>query len=95
MILDIATLELVIAAILAVNVCLFLLYGYDKRQACRDGWRIPEKTLLLWSCAGPFGAIAGMGLFRHKTQKMKFALIVPGLAILQLIAAAAIVMGFP
>jgi uncharacterized membrane protein YsdA (DUF1294 family) len=37
-----------------------------------DRYRIKESTLLISGLLGPFGALAGMKLFRHKTRKMKF-----------------------
>jgi uncharacterized membrane protein YsdA (DUF1294 family) len=47
----------------------------DKRRA-RDGlWRISEAMLLAFAFLGPFGALAAMKVFRHKTQKTKFVLV--------------------
>ena len=60
------------------NISVFLLYGYDKLQAKRGRRRVSEFALLL--CAflmGSAGALIGMELFRHKTQHMKFKLLVP------------------
>lgn len=68
-----------------VNGGIFLLYGYDKLQAQRDKWRISEKNLLIGSIFGPFGAFMAMQIFRHKTQKMKFSLLVPIFMILHVI----------
>jgi uncharacterized membrane protein YsdA (DUF1294 family) len=60
----------------------FVVYGYDKRQARRDGRRIPEQRLHLLALAGGFpGAYLGQQYFRHKTQKTSFA-IVTGAALL-------------
>jgi len=51
----------------------FLLFGYDKFQAKRNGWRIPERVLLgLTLFGGGIGGLAGMLLFRHKTRKTFF-----------------------
>jgi uncharacterized membrane protein YsdA (DUF1294 family) len=68
-----------------VNVGIFLLYGYDKLQARRDKWRISEKNLLIGSVFGPFGAFLAMQTFRHKTQKIRFSLIIPIIMILHVI----------
>ena len=68
-----------------VNLCVFLLYGIDKRRAVRHEWRISEKTLLLSAAAGVFGAMAGIWGIRHKTQKPKFYLGVPGIFVLEVI----------
>ena len=58
-----------------VNGCAFVAYAYDKKKAKTAGWRTSENLLLLYAMAGPFGACAGMKVFRHKTQKMKFYLV--------------------
>ena len=68
---------LLISALFAVNTFVFLLYGLDKLQAQRRGWRVSEQALLFSSIAGPFGAFAGMQFFRHKTKKTVFLLSVP------------------
>ena len=60
------------------NIIVFIIYGADKLKAKRGARRIPEKTLLL--CAllmGGVGAGSGMLLFHHKTQKIKFTVLVP------------------
>jgi uncharacterized membrane protein YsdA (DUF1294 family) len=76
---------LLITAVFAINTVVFLLYGYDKQQAQRHGWRISERVLLLSSIAGPFGAFAGMQFFRHKTKKTIFLLSVPILLLVQVV----------
>ena len=51
----------------------FLLFGYDKFQANRNGWRIPERVLYgLTILGGGIGGLAGMLVFRHKTRKNVF-----------------------
>jgi uncharacterized membrane protein YsdA (DUF1294 family) len=61
--------------LIIVNCVALLLFGVDKRQSKKRGWRIPEARLLLAAFFGPFGAYAGMLLFRHKTRKIKFLLV--------------------
>lgn len=75
----------------AANLAVMALYGDDKRRARRRERRTPERTLLYATLAGPFGALAGMSLFRHKTRKTLFVVAVPfcaavhcGLAVLLL-----------
>ncbi|MBR2685932.1 MAG: DUF1294 domain-containing protein [Erysipelotrichaceae bacterium] len=68
---------------ITVNLAVFLLYGYDKFKAKHDGWRIPEKVLLLSAVAGILGALAGMTVFHHKTKKKKFYLLLPLILILE------------
>lgn len=56
----------------------FFIYGYDKRCAVKDRWRISEKTLLLLAVlGGGIGAAFGMVGFHHKTKHTKFTIIVP------------------
>ncbi len=59
------------------------LFGIDKLKATNGAWRIPEAILLLVAFCGPFGAYAGMLLFKHKTRKVKF-LLVPVFMFIQL-----------
>ncbi|MCR5640599.1 MAG: DUF1294 domain-containing protein [Lachnospiraceae bacterium] len=62
----------------AVNVIALFLYGYDKRKARLQEWRIPEATLLgIAAMGGSGGAFFGMRLFHHKTRKWKFRILVP------------------
>ncbi len=68
------------------NVAIFLLYGYDKLMAIKNGWRINEKTLLV--CAflfGGVGAYLGMIGFRHKTKHIQFKFILPICALITVI----------
>ena len=65
-----------------VNSVSLMFFGVDKLKSKRRGWRIPESRLLLVAFFGPFGAYAGMLLFRHKTRKVKF-LLVPIFLIIQ------------
>ncbi|KAF5071836.1 hypothetical protein DSECCO2_208350 [anaerobic digester metagenome] len=60
---------------LLINLVAMMMYAYDKMMARRGDRRISEKTLLLMALLGPFGAMAGMRWFRHKTRKLKFKLV--------------------
>lgn len=54
----------------------FAAYGIDKRAAVRGGWRIPEAALHgLALVGGVIGAWAGRALFRHKTQRPVFLVV--------------------
>lgn len=67
------------------NVFACVLMGYDKYQACRRGWRVPEKKLFAVALTGgSLGILAGMFLFRHKTKHRTFTLGVPLILLLQL-----------
>jgi len=61
--------------LITVNAVALIIFGVDKLQSKKRGWRIPESRLLLIAFFGPFGAYAGMLLFRHKTRKIKFLLV--------------------
>jgi uncharacterized membrane protein YsdA (DUF1294 family) len=59
------------------NIITFVLYGADKFLAKRQKKRISETTLI--SCAflmGAIGATLGMVMFRHKTRRVKFKLLI-------------------
>jgi uncharacterized membrane protein YsdA (DUF1294 family) len=48
-------------------------YGWDKWQARRGGWRVSERTLHRLSFLGGWpGAWLGQTWFRHKTSKASF-----------------------
>jgi uncharacterized membrane protein YsdA (DUF1294 family) len=48
----------------------FLLYGYDKAQSKKGGWRVPEVVLHGLALAGGFpGGWVGRSMFLHKTKK--------------------------
>ena len=71
----------------AINIITFLLYGLDKQKAKQNRWRIPEKVLLGAAVlGGTIGALLGMRMFHHKTQKWKFKLGVPVILALQIAA---------
>lgn len=56
----------------------FIAFGADKKAAINNSWRIPEATLLTMGfIGGALGGLIGMSLFRHKTQKLKFKLLMP------------------
>lgn len=58
-----------------LNGCVLVAYARDKQKAGTTAWRTPENVLLVYALAGPFGAYAGMQVFRHKTRKWKFYLV--------------------
>ncbi|MBP5490643.1 MAG: DUF1294 domain-containing protein [Lachnospiraceae bacterium] len=77
---------LLIAAILCVtNGIAFVMMFVDKRRAQRRQWRIPERTLLLSAFLfGGIGSMLGMYLCRHKTKHLKFQILVPLAAVIQI-----------
>lgn len=67
-----------------INFIAVVVYGWDKLCAIRKWWRVPEMTLLTIALlGGSIGAIAAMGVFRHKTLHLKFKYGVPFIFILQ------------
>ena len=75
-----------IALMLTMSAVAFIYYKRDKAFAKKGAYRTPEKTLLLLAaCLGGLGAFAGMKVFRHKTQHLRFQIIVPLCMIVQLI----------
>ncbi|MGN0151870.1 MAG: DUF1294 domain-containing protein [Wujia sp.] len=68
------------------NVIVIFTYGYDKYQAKKDRWRIPERRLMgmAFFFGGP-GAFLGMQIFRHKTKHLQFEILVPIFMLLQTI----------
>lgn len=64
--------------LLIINLLGFLIMYIDKRKAEKGKWRIPEKTLFMFTwLGGGIGTIAGMYKFRHKTMKKKFTIGMP------------------
>ncbi|MGM9903711.1 hypothetical protein A5844_000773 [Enterococcus sp. 10A9_DIV0425] len=58
-----------------VNVYLFCLMGYDKYQAKKGGWRVPENNLIFVSLlGGGLGGWLSRKVFHHKTRKKKFTI---------------------
>lgn len=71
---------------LAVNVVAFGYYGFDKYQATRKAWRVPEVVLLGFAAAcGVPGSLLGQIAFNHKTSKSRFRRVFWLIAILQAI----------
>ena len=60
-----------------LSVITFILFGNDKKRAIEHRRRIPERTLLGFSLFGGIGGLLGMRIFRHKTRKWKFRILVP------------------
>ncbi len=76
--------DLLVGYIVIVNICGFLVMGLDKYKAIRNSWRVPEKTLFLFSLiGGSLGTWAGMYFFRHKTKHWYFEVGMPAILIAQ------------
>jgi len=58
---------------LILSLITFILYGYDKAQACNHGWRVSENTLHVFEFFGGWpGALIGQHFFKHKTAKLSY-----------------------
>jgi uncharacterized membrane protein YsdA (DUF1294 family) len=72
------------AGLIGMNAVALLLYGFDKRQAIAGGIRIPEAVLhVVALLGGSPAALLGQELFRHKTRKRAFRLVLVGIFLLQ------------
>ena len=84
----------VIAWIAGWTLPAFAMYGIDKRQAEQAGWRVPEVLLHgLALIGGVIGAWAGRAVFRHKTQKPVFTVVLIAASILWAVIAAWALLG--
>lgn len=60
----------------AINLVTFIIYGYDKAEAKSGGLRVPEVVLHGLALAGGFfGGWIGRFVFRHKTRKPIFTVV--------------------
>lgn len=76
------------AGIAAANLVALGIWGWDKRQAVRGGWRVPEAGLHGMAVLGATPAsFAGMLLFRHKVNKPGFWVLYATLTGVQVAAA--------
>ena len=59
--------------LLAINIAVFVLFGYDKGIAASDSLRVPERVIFAAALMGGSpGVLLGMNIFRHKTRKVSF-----------------------
>ena len=64
------------AWLLGLGTITFAVYGWDKARARTGGWRVPESALHTLALAGGvLGAWAGRVVFRHKTRKREFTVV--------------------
>lgn len=81
---------LVGAYMLLMSLILFIVMGTDKRLAIKKSRRVPEAALFwLAALGGGLGGVAGMSVFRHKTQHTSFKVGMPLLFLLNLAVLAA------
>lgn len=69
----------------ALNAFTFILFGYDKWISGSGTRRVPEKILWLFSLlGGSVGGVIGMSVFRHKTRKLSFQLVMGIIFLMQI-----------
>lgn len=84
---NIFTTQNIIIYFAIINIIGLLVMYIDKQKAKKGKWRIPEKTLfIITALGGGIGTIAGMHIFRHKTQKVAFIIGFPAITILEILA---------
>lgn len=84
--------QILVIYFVVMNLAGFFSMLIDKRRAIKSKWRIPEKSLFLFAIlGGSIGSIAGMQVFRHKTQHWYFKFGMPAILIIQLIIAALLI----
>ena len=73
--------------LIIINLITFIVFGVDKRAAIKKRSRIRVSTLLTFSfVGGSLGGLIAMYLFRHKTKKLQFTLLLPLMLILHIAA---------
>lgn len=76
--------DMIIVYLIFMNLSGFAIMGIDKYKAKKHLWRIPEKTLFLFSVlGGSVGTLAGMYVFHHKTKHWYFVVGMPAILIIQ------------
>lgn len=72
--------------LIGINVALLLLCGFDKSIAGGKSLRVPENVFFAFALlGGSLGMLLGMHLFRHKTKKASFQIILVLILVLQII----------
>lgn len=68
----------ILTACVIINLITFSMMGIDKYKSQHDKWRIKESTLIIGAfLMGGIGSLIGSNVFRHKTRKLKFKLLLP------------------
>ncbi len=71
--------------LIGISLVTFGTYGWDKWQAKRQGFRVPELVLHGEALVGgTLGALIGQSLFRHKTIKGRFRIVFWTIFVLQI-----------
>ncbi len=77
--------QAILAYLFIMNLFGLYIMWSDKRKARKDVWRTPERNFFVVSLlGGSIGCWAGMYLFRHKTQHVKFTVGIPVILLVQI-----------
>ena len=80
-------LKILLVYLFIINAVGFVLMLIDKIKAKKNIWRIREVTLFLVAIlGGSMGSLLGMYTFRHKTKHIQFALGMPLILAVQILA---------
>jgi uncharacterized membrane protein YsdA (DUF1294 family) len=64
----------------------FILYGFDKAQSKKGGFRVPEMVFHLLALSGGFpGGWIGRAMFHHKTKKVFFVFVLAVSTVIHLV----------
>lgn len=81
-----AIINLITVVLAIMNLIGFIQMGVDKYRAVRSRWRIPERILIGTALlGGGIGSFLGMYAFRHKTKHLKFLVLLPLAAALDIL----------
>ena len=73
-----------LSALIVMNIVAFAVCAADKRAAIRNKRRVRERTLFLLALfGGAAGLYISMMVFRHKTRKMRFKVLIPAILFAQ------------
>ncbi|MBX7144466.1 MAG: DUF1294 domain-containing protein [Oligoflexia bacterium] len=73
--------------LIGINIALLLLCGFDKSIAGGQSTRVPELVFYAFAIlGGSVGLLLGMHLFRHKTKKGAFQIVLVAIIFVQAIA---------
>lgn len=85
---SIFTIKNFIIYLIMINIIAFLAMWIDKRKAEKGKWRTKESTLLILALmGGSIGALIGMYVWHHKTQKARFFVGIPMMLIMHILIA--------
>ena len=80
-------LSIVLCVYLVSSATTFVAFGWDKRAARRGQWRVRESTLHVLELLGGFpGALVAQQVFRHKSFKRSYRLVLWAIIVLHALA---------